>query len=139
MLNGCGELILSGTNSYSGGTMVNAGTLIVINNYSLPGGDSLTVGAGGTLIFDRSLGASSVTVSAGAVAVPEPSTLILLAAGAIGLLGYARRRELSGMAACPAADDQTSTYSSIYRLSSSVGVAVTFDETCPRPGESKVG
>ena len=54
-LTGGGELILSGSDSFNGGTNVEAGTLIVTNNEALPAGISLTVGAGGTLIF-RSFG-----------------------------------------------------------------------------------
>ena len=42
-LNGGGKLILSGTNSYGGGTVVNAGTLVVTNKDSLPDGSRLTV------------------------------------------------------------------------------------------------
>ena len=47
-----GTLILSGTDTYSGGTTVKAGTLVVTSNSALPNGSSLTIGAGGTLIFD---------------------------------------------------------------------------------------
>jgi hypothetical protein len=52
----------------------------------------LTVGAGGTFIFDRMRGASSVVVSPGAAAVPEPSTFVLLVAEAIGF-GWWRKRK----------------------------------------------
>ena len=45
-----GTLILSGTDNYSG-TIVTAGTLDAISSIALPGGSSLTVGAGGTFIF----------------------------------------------------------------------------------------
>ncbi len=51
-LDGGGELILAGTGSYTGGTMVNAGTLLVTNSLAIPDSTSLTVAAGGTLIFD---------------------------------------------------------------------------------------
>ena len=78
---GAGTLILSGSNTYSGGTTVDAGTLIVNTITALPDGTSLTVGAGGTFTFDPSLGNAPVAVSAAATAVPEPGTLILLAAG----------------------------------------------------------
>ncbi len=42
---GAGELILSGSNTYQGGTIVSAGTLAVTNHNALPNGSSLTVGA----------------------------------------------------------------------------------------------
>ena len=42
-----GTLVLSGPDSYSGGTIVLAGTLEFTNSNALPDGSSLTVGAGG--------------------------------------------------------------------------------------------
>jgi len=83
---GSGTLVLSGTNSYTGGTFVNEGTLAVTDSHALPDGQSLTVGAGGTLIFDPSFSGSPVQsaspVARSAVApVPEPGTFILLAVG----------------------------------------------------------
>jgi len=94
-----GKLILSGTGLYNGGTIVNAGILAVTSSTALPDNQSLTVGAGGTLIFDPSYTASSIIatpISAASSAVnpvPEPSTLVLLIAGlAIGL-GVQRRRK----------------------------------------------
>jgi len=83
-----GTLILSGTDTYTGGTNVTAGTLIVTSNAALPDGGTLTVGAGGTLIFDPSAAGSPVTNTASVVAVPEPSTLVLLGAGAVALITY---------------------------------------------------
>ncbi|MGO9111038.1 MAG: autotransporter-associated beta strand repeat-containing protein [Thermoguttaceae bacterium] len=88
-LTGPGTLILSGTNSYTGGTTVDAGTLLVTNDEAIADGTSLTVGANASLIFDPS--ASSPTVSP----VPEPGTLVLLGVSAIGLVGYAWRRQRS--------------------------------------------
>ena len=82
---GTGTLVLSGTNTFGGGTNVNAGTLIVTTNTALLDGSSLTVGAGGTFIFDPAASASSLTAApqvrpAGVEAVPEPGTIALLAA-----------------------------------------------------------
>jgi autotransporter-associated beta strand protein len=89
-------MTLSGTDTYTGGTTVEAGTLIVNSGTALPDGTSLTVGAGGTFIFDPSFTGSPVTgsaVSAGGVsAVPEPGTLALLAAGLVLGIGIAWRR-----------------------------------------------
>ncbi len=95
VLNGPGTLILSGSNSYSGGTTVEAGTLYVTNSAALTDGTSLTVGAGGTFIFDPSAaGAAAVPVPDAQVVtpVPEPGTLALLAAGLVAGLGVAWRR-----------------------------------------------
>ena len=86
-LQGSGQLILSNSaDSYSGGTFVDSGTLIVTSAGALPDGSSLTVGAGGTLIFDPSASAGGSPLGgnaepAGHVAgVPEPGTIGLLAA-----------------------------------------------------------
>jgi autotransporter-associated beta strand protein len=93
---GAGMLILSGTNSYTGGTIVEAGTLIVTANTALADGSSLAVGAGGVFVFDPTVtGAPLANASpAGAVAsVPEPGTLALLAvAGIVAAAAVWRRR-----------------------------------------------
>ena len=90
-LDDAGMLILSGSNGYTGGTFVNAGTLVVENPNGIPNGSSLTVGgaaslfaspAGGSVVF----GGAEVIVAGGnsaaaPSAVPEPGTLALLLAG----------------------------------------------------------
>ena len=85
---GSGELILSGSNSYTGGTIVASGTLAVTAAAALPEGSSLTIGAGGTFIFDPTASAAPLSVDSAArivQAVPEPGTLaLLLAAGIAG-------------------------------------------------------
>jgi len=91
-LSGNGDLILSGSNNYTGGTFVTAGTLDVTSNRSLPTGSSLTVGAGGTLVFDPSMAGSPVVSSASTVAVPEPGTLALLTAAICGAIVCQRMR-----------------------------------------------
>jgi autotransporter-associated beta strand protein len=152
-ISGRGTQVLSGSNSYSGGTMVSSGTLLVTNADALPNRSNLTV-AGGKFIFDPSFTAGPGVVSskdnlilaaematdyeprapstsnmiflpsaidAGTIsgslradlsdpiggyvppaaqgnsdsalnAVPEPSALALVAAGALGLLEFTRRR-----------------------------------------------
>ena len=52
---GPGELILSGTGNYTGGTVVSGGTLLITNRAALPDGQSLSIGAGSVVIFDPSL------------------------------------------------------------------------------------
>ena len=71
--NGGGDdntVILSGSNSYAGPTVVNAGTLIVANADALPDGTSLTVGAGGVFVFDPSQAASSISAAGVAASTP---------------------------------------------------------------------
>ena len=97
---GTGTLILGGTNSYTGGTYVDAGTMVINNTAALPDDTSLTVGAGGTFIFDPTVSGSAMDVAsqqahaaAGVAPVPEPSTLVLLAAAGIvaAATGWRRR------------------------------------------------
>ncbi len=98
-LSGDGQLILSGTDNYTGGTMVSGGTLYVTNSSALADGTSLTVGAGGVFIFDPSvIGAGSpLAVPAGGIAaVPEPGTLGLFAVGGVCFVAarFLRRRRV---------------------------------------------
>jgi len=94
---GLGTLVLSGTGHYTGGTYVNAGTLVATSSTALPDGWDLTVGAGGTLIFDPSYSASPIVFgqSLAVLPVPEPSTLVLLIAGlAVGLVTWQRNKRI---------------------------------------------
>jgi autotransporter-associated beta strand protein len=83
---GSGELVLSPGapgNTYSGGTNVEAGTLILASATALADGSSLTVGQGASSLFAPAY-AGPVTSAAGQVAaVPEPGTLVLLLAAAL--------------------------------------------------------
>ncbi len=95
---GTGELILSGTNNtYGGGTIVEAGTLIVNNSGALPAGSNLIV-AGGTFIYDPSVsgtpsaGHDLLSAGVAVAAVPEPQTLALLAAALGSAAIYCRSR-----------------------------------------------
>ncbi|MGO9108235.1 MAG: autotransporter-associated beta strand repeat-containing protein [Thermoguttaceae bacterium] len=89
-----GTLIMSGSDNYAGGTFVSAGTLILASNTALADGTNLTVGMGASSVFDTSA-AASLTASSPAVSpVREPGTLVFLGIGALGLLGYAKRRPL---------------------------------------------
>ena len=51
---GSGTLVLSGENSYSGGTTIDQGTLCAADPNALPDGTSLTIAAGGAFVFDPS-------------------------------------------------------------------------------------
>jgi autotransporter-associated beta strand protein len=73
---GGGELILSGTDTYTGGTTVNAGKLFVTNPSALADGSNMSVGANASQFFAGSL--QTAPVAGDVQAAPEPSTLALL-------------------------------------------------------------
>jgi autotransporter-associated beta strand protein len=92
-MSGGGTQVLSGTNTYTGGTTVASGELIVSNNKGLADGSSLTVGgswpAPAAVVPDSSNAeASSVATSP----VPEPGPLSLFAALLATWLTYRRFR-----------------------------------------------
>jgi len=96
-----GTLLLSGTGNYNNGTNVLAGILAVTTSTALPDNQSLTVGAGGTLIFDPSFSFSPIIASplspqatnSPVNPVPEPGALALLLAGLVVGCGAWRRRK----------------------------------------------
>ncbi len=94
---GTGVLVLCGTNTYGGGTNVEAGMLVVANPAAFPPGVSLTVGAEALSILaaDETL----ARAAAATAAVPEPSTLMLLGLAMVGLsvLYLSRRRAKSSL------------------------------------------
>jgi autotransporter-associated beta strand protein len=67
-VSGGGELILSGTNSYTGGTTVNGGTLSVASAQALPTSGVLVVGRSGRVVLGNILGASEVLGASQALA-----------------------------------------------------------------------
>jgi autotransporter-associated beta strand protein len=78
-VSGSGKVILGGTNTYSGGTVVNGGVLQVGSANGLLSGNDVTVGAGGTLLLDigasnsinlgRIDGTGDMTIATGSLAV----------------------------------------------------------------------
>jgi autotransporter-associated beta strand protein len=94
---GAGMLTLTGTNIYTGGTILENGNIVVASASALPDGGDLVVGAFAALLFDG--GAESLAQSAlsadspqgelglpAVQSVPEPSSISLLAAIASSLL-----------------------------------------------------
>ena len=91
-----GALTLSGTGTYTGGTVVEGGELIVTNPSAIESGTNLAVGDPAELsLFGNVIPAQAS--GAAATAVPEPGTLALLAvvlAGAAAC-GLMRRTNVS--------------------------------------------
>ena len=89
-MNGAGgTLILSGKDSYNGGTNVDAGTLVVTSPSAIADGTSLIVGAGGTFIFDPSFTAapSDTTTVAPLASSSRPAATAAAAPGGYPLAG----------------------------------------------------
>jgi fibronectin-binding autotransporter adhesin len=92
-MDGGGQLTLAGANTYDGGTVVDAGTLISASPAALPVGSNLIVGQGAAAIFAPLAGQAVSTAQGEIVAVPEPGTLALAAAGLF--MGLCLRRKKS--------------------------------------------
>ncbi len=90
MKEGSGLLVLSGSNSYTGGTVIEAGTLQVTAAAVLPAGTNLIVGADATSLFGGTVSGSPseggaalagpASYGAPAEPVPEPGTCMLFIA-----------------------------------------------------------
>jgi fibronectin-binding autotransporter adhesin len=89
-----GELTLTGVNTFSGGTLVEAGTLVLGSPTALADGSSLTVGQGASALFAPVAGAvlSAAASPVEMSAVPEPPAMLLLLAAAIPLAIYRKRK-----------------------------------------------
>ena len=84
---GNGTLVLTGTNSYRGGTIVTQGSLLVEDPGAIADGTSLAVGD--ALAFAPVLPAAAVS---GVASVPEPGTWALLATAIALVIGYRHGR-----------------------------------------------
>jgi autotransporter-associated beta strand protein len=93
VLSGGGDVTLDNTNTYTGGTFVNSGTLIVDSPAGIESGTNLSVGSM-TSLFTPAPTVPDGIAGSSVAAVPEPSTLALLAAG-MAIVGFraARRRK----------------------------------------------
>ena len=95
---GGGMLVLSGTDTYTGGTDVEGGTLYVANSSAIDDGTSLIVGANGTVVIGSPDGATLAATShaaspAGVIAaVPEPGAAALLSVAGILMAAAAWRK-----------------------------------------------
>jgi fibronectin-binding autotransporter adhesin len=106
---GKGALLLSGTNTYTGGTSVYGGRLLLTNPMSIKDGSNLTVGAGGSfdvVVNDTSVDAcqfSAMPMNREPAAVPEPGTLalVVLAGAAAAAVAAGRQRAAASSRACP--------------------------------------
>jgi autotransporter-associated beta strand protein len=92
---GPGRLILSDSDTYEGGTAVDAGTLVLESKNALRAGSSLTIGNAGSLKSDFMLdgspsAAAPLAASPAAVSVPEPGTVALLMVGFWSIAIYCR-------------------------------------------------
>ncbi len=86
-LNGTGSVTLSSSNTYSGGTNINAGTLIASNSSGVATGSGpVNINAGGLLIANNSGGTAT---GSGAVTINSGGTLQVGNGGATGTLGAA--------------------------------------------------
>ncbi len=105
VLDGPGTMVLSGTNSYTGGTTVWNGTLQLNNSAAIEDGTSLSVGSGlaafglvepsAVVAPAATTGAAAAAPATGVGAVPEPGTLALLGvAGIVAAAAAYRRRRI---------------------------------------------
>ena len=92
---GAGTLVVQGNDNFQGNTVVATGTLIMAGNAVLGDQTSLTIGGGGTFVFDPSATVSAAA-SPAAAAVPEPGTVWLLAVAGVMLAIGGRPRAGKG-------------------------------------------
>ena len=100
---GPGTMILSGTNTYTGGTTVADGILVATNSEAIADGTNLSVGYDWSVFgmvvpatVDRATAADHASMVPAIAPVPEPSTLALLAIAGTSLLIHRSRHYLIG-------------------------------------------
>jgi autotransporter-associated beta strand protein len=74
---GSGNLTLAGANTYTGGTTISAGTLVVTNGNAVPPGYSLAIHASATLVLPQgATGQAPAAIRTASVAVGQASPLV---------------------------------------------------------------
>ncbi len=98
-----GTVTLSGVNSYAGGTVVDAGTLIVANAGALPDGSSLTVGSRAVFAFGvgQAAASSSTAVPITATVAASAPAGAPVTASAISTLSLVLRRQAENLSYVP--------------------------------------
>jgi autotransporter-associated beta strand protein len=92
-----GTVVLTGTNSYTGDTTVSAGTLLLTVPSAIAATTNLTVGAGGTFIFDPSVDVTSTAV------VPKAPPAVTSSVSVPSLAGNAPAQTSASQATPPLA------------------------------------
>jgi autotransporter-associated beta strand protein len=143
-LDGPGSLILAGSGSYNGGTIVESGTLILASPDGIGRNTSLVVGAGDTVDFDPTFASSPVVASASAVAqVPEPNALVLLSgrgdwpAGVHARRGQKTRHWPSTTDRVLGAKLHQTVLPTIMSVASIGGLPQASDHAWPRPSQAR--
>ncbi|MBS7791996.1 autotransporter-associated beta strand repeat-containing protein [Roseococcus sp. SDR] len=122
---GAGTLTLTGANTHTGGTSIAAGTLSIAAGATLSGNSSVTVGEGGTLIYESGANAGNNThVVQGAVTGGVPGGLLRFLGTANA--GSGTYTNTAGGVLVSAATNQIS-----FEGSSSAGTATLINERAP--------
>ena len=129
---GSGTLVLSGANTYLGGTTVLAGILQVTSSDSLPDGSSLTVGAGATLIFGGSQSAMAAQSSGLVATTAQSSTPAAIVASPAVVVSPA-----SGGAALPASLPGNNPAATVASVNSVAKVSAASVGTASTPAKSQ--
>ena len=111
-----GTLILSGTDSYTGGTKVEAGTLYVTSPSALAAGSSLIIGAGGTFVFDPTFAAAS-------------SDTTTASNNAAAIAPAAKSNQAPATTAAPVAADAASTSPALLSPPAVASISVTAEDS----------